>query len=46
MYFLLAMGAGALQGVLTAMFLGLCVLLLVEGFREGRRRSATAASRC
>lgn len=34
-YFLLAMGAGALQGVLTAMFLGLCGLLLVEGFREG-----------
>lgn len=34
-YFLLAMGAGALQGVLTVMFLGLCALLLVEGFREG-----------
>ncbi|KRB11113.1 oligopeptide:H+ symporter [Lysobacter sp. Root690] len=34
-YFLLAMGANALQGVLTAMFLGLCGLLLVEGFREG-----------
>ncbi|HEY5852340.1 MAG TPA: oligopeptide:H+ symporter, partial [Lysobacter sp.] len=34
-YFLLAMGAGALQGVLTAMFLGLCAMLLVEAFREG-----------
>ncbi len=37
-YFLLAMGAGALQGVLTAMFLGLCGLLLVEGFREGAQQ--------
>ncbi len=34
-YFLLAMGAGALQWVLSAMFLGLCGLLLAEGFREG-----------
>jgi len=37
-YFLLAMGATALQGVLTAMFLGLCGLLLVEGFREGAQQ--------
>ena len=35
-YFLLAIDAGALQWVLTAMFLGLCALILVEGFREGR----------
>jgi POT family proton-dependent oligopeptide transporter len=34
-YFLLAMGAAALQWVLTAMFIGLCALLLVEGLREG-----------
>ncbi|NDK38394.1 MFS transporter [Pseudoxanthomonas gei] len=34
-YFLLAMGAGALQLVLSAMFVGLCGLLLVEGFRNG-----------
>ncbi len=34
-YFLLAMGAGALQGVLTVMFLALCGMLLVEAFREG-----------
>ncbi|WP_449447140.1 peptide MFS transporter [Thermomonas brevis] len=35
-YFLLAIDAGALQWVLTAMFLGLCALILVEGFKEGR----------
>ncbi len=34
-YLLLAMGATALQWILTAMFLGLCGLLLVEAFREG-----------
>ncbi|MGH8026375.1 MAG: peptide MFS transporter [Pseudoxanthomonas sp.] len=34
-YFLLAMGANALQGVLTAMFLALCGLLVVEGVRNG-----------
>jgi POT family proton-dependent oligopeptide transporter len=34
-YFLLAMGANALQWILTAMFLGLCAMLLVEAFREG-----------
>lgn len=43
-YFLLAMGAGALQGVLTVMFLGLCAMLLVEGFREGpKQRDMTIA---
>jgi proton-dependent oligopeptide transporter, POT family len=34
-YFLLAMGAGALQWVLTLMFVGLCALLVVEGVRNG-----------
>ena len=34
-YFLLAIDAAKLQWVLTAMFLGLCGLILVEGFREG-----------
>ena len=34
-YFLLAIDAGSLQWVLTAMFLGLCGLILVEGFKEG-----------
>ena len=34
-YFLLAIDAGKLQWVLTAMFVGLCALILVEGFREG-----------
>ncbi|HZV23632.1 MAG TPA: oligopeptide:H+ symporter, partial [Luteimonas sp.] len=34
-YFLLAIDAAKLQWVLTAMFLGLCALILVEGFREG-----------
>ena len=34
-YFLLAIGAGALNWVLLAMFAALCGLLLVEGFREG-----------
>ncbi|MCQ4167015.1 peptide MFS transporter [Tahibacter harae] len=35
MYFLLAMGALALQIVLFIMFFGLCALIIVEGFREG-----------
>jgi POT family proton-dependent oligopeptide transporter len=34
-YFLLAVGAGALQWILTAMFVGLCAMILVEGVREG-----------
>jgi len=34
-YFLLAIDAGNLQWILTAMFLGLCGMLLAEGFREG-----------
>jgi POT family proton-dependent oligopeptide transporter len=34
-YFLLAMGATALAWILGLMFVGLCVLLLVEGVREG-----------
>jgi POT family proton-dependent oligopeptide transporter len=34
-YFLLAMGAGSLQWVLSLMFVGLCALLLVEGMRNG-----------
>ena len=35
-YFLLAIDAGALQWVLSAMFLGLCAMILVEGFKEGQ----------
>ena len=34
-YFLLSMGASSLQWVLTAMFVGLGVMLLVEGIRDG-----------
>ena len=34
-YFLLSMGASALQWVLSAMFIGLGVMLLIEGIREG-----------
>jgi POT family proton-dependent oligopeptide transporter len=34
-YFLLALGAGVLQWILSVMFIGLAILLLVEGFREG-----------
>lgn len=34
-YLLLAMGAAALQWVLSAMFVGLCGLLLAEGLRNG-----------
>ena len=35
-YFLLSVGAGVLQWILTAMFVGLCGLLMVEGVREGK----------
>ena len=35
-YFLLAIDAAALQWVLTALFVGLCGMLLVEGVREGK----------
>ncbi len=35
-YFLLTIDAGALQWVLSILFIALCVLILVEGFREGR----------
>jgi len=34
-YFLLALGASVLQWILTAMFIALGILLLVEGIREG-----------
>lgn len=34
-YFLLSMGASALQWILTAMFVGLGIMLLIEGVREG-----------
>jgi POT family proton-dependent oligopeptide transporter len=34
-YSLLALGAGVLQWILTAVFLALAVMLLVEGIREG-----------
>jgi len=37
-YFLLSIGAGALQWILTALFVGLCVLILREGFRDGAVR--------
>lgn len=36
MYFLLAVGAEALQYVLSAMFIGLAAMLLVEGIRDGK----------
>jgi len=36
MYTLLAVGAKVLQSVLTVMFLGLAITLLVEGIREGK----------
>ncbi len=41
-YLLLAVGAGALQYVLSALFVGLSILLLVEAFREGQ----VARDRC
>jgi proton-dependent oligopeptide transporter, POT family len=34
-YFLLALGANRLQGVLSVMFVGLAVMLLIEGIRVG-----------
>jgi proton-dependent oligopeptide transporter, POT family len=34
-YFLLAIDATKLQWVLSALFIGLCAMILVEGFREG-----------
>ena len=37
-YFLLNLGASTLQWILTAMFLGLGVLLLVEGIRNGPKQ--------
>ena len=43
-YFLLAIDAGKLQWLLSALFVGLCVLILREGFRDGpvRRDMAIA----
>ena len=38
LYFLLSLGASTLQWILTAMFLGLGALLLVEGIREGSKQ--------
>ena len=35
-YFLLAVGGKNLQYVLTVMFIGLCVMLMVEGIRDGK----------
>lgn len=37
-YFLLSIGAGTLQWILSIMFVGLAVMLLVEGIREGPRQ--------
>ena len=37
-YFLLSIGAGALQWILTALFIALCVLILREGFKDGAVR--------
>ena len=34
-YFLLSMGAAKLQGILTVLFIGLAVMLMVEGIRNG-----------
>jgi POT family proton-dependent oligopeptide transporter len=35
-YFLLSVGAGTLQWVLSAMFAVLCVMIMIEGVREGK----------
>ncbi len=35
-YFLLSVGAGTLQYLLTAMFIVLCVMIMMEGMREGQ----------
>jgi proton-dependent oligopeptide transporter, POT family len=37
-YFLLSIDAGNLQWLLTALFIGLCVLILKEGFKDGAVR--------
>ena len=37
-YFLLNLGADTLQWILTAMFIGLAILLLVEGIRNGPKQ--------
>lgn len=37
-YFLLSIGAGALQWILTLLFVGLCALILKEGFKDGAVR--------
>jgi proton-dependent oligopeptide transporter, POT family len=37
-YFLLSIGAGTLQWVLSALFIGLCILILKEGFKDGAVR--------
>jgi POT family proton-dependent oligopeptide transporter len=37
-YFLLSIGAGALQWILSALFVALCVLILREGFKDGAVR--------
>ncbi|MFY2763426.1 peptide MFS transporter [Arenimonas sp. MALMAid1274] len=37
-YFLLSIGAGALQWILSALFVVLCVLILREGFKDGAVR--------
>ncbi|MBP6799013.1 MAG: MFS transporter [Luteimonas sp.] len=43
-YFLLSIGAGALQWILTALFVGLCVLILKEGFKDGAIRRDMAVA--
>ncbi|MCS0588384.1 peptide MFS transporter [Massilia norwichensis] len=35
-YFLLKLGANTLQGILTVLFIGLALMLLVEGIRNGK----------
>ncbi|HET6348763.1 MAG TPA: peptide MFS transporter [Candidatus Krumholzibacteria bacterium] len=43
-YFLLTVGAKALAGLLAVLFIGLCVMLVLEGIREGEvARSRTVA---
>ena len=43
-YFLLSIGAGALQWILTALFVGLCALILKEGFKDGAIRRDMAVA--
>jgi proton-dependent oligopeptide transporter, POT family len=38
LYFLLALGASTLQWILLALFIGLGLMLLIEGIREGSRQ--------